>query len=82
MPRVLGVSQGGRCFLVGEVPLYWIDLFRSGSFSTDCADRVLDGPASGGKGSKGMIQLDCIREKGPLLRRSLRSPTLRHPPTI
>ena len=29
-----------------------------------CEDRVLDGPASGDKGSKGMNQLDCIRGKG------------------
>ena len=27
-------------------------------------DRVLDGPASGGKGSKGRNELDCIRGKG------------------
>ena len=28
-----------------------------------CEDWVLDGPASGGKGSKGRNQLDCIRGK-------------------
>ena len=28
-----------------------------------CEDRVLDGPASGGKGSKGGNWLDCIRGK-------------------
>ena len=30
----------------------------------DCEDRVLDGPASGEKGSKGRNELDCIRGKG------------------
>ena len=29
---------------------------------TSCEDRVLDGPASGGKGSKGRNELDCIRK--------------------
>ena len=29
-----------------------------------CEGRVLDGPASGGKGSKGRNELDCIRGKG------------------
>ena len=28
-----------------------------------CEDRVLEGPASGGKGSKGRNWLDCIRGK-------------------
>ena len=30
-------------------------------FRIQCEDRVLDGPASGGKGSKGMNLLDGIR---------------------
>jgi hypothetical protein len=29
-----------------------------------CEDRVLDGPASGEKGSNGSNWLDCIRDKG------------------
>jgi hypothetical protein len=33
------------------------------SHTPRCEDRVLDGPASGGKGSKGIIWLDCIRGK-------------------
>ena len=28
-----------------------------------CEDQVFDGPASGGKGSKGRNELDCIRGK-------------------
>jgi len=32
-----------------------------------CEDRVLDGPASEEKGSKGRKWLDCIRGKGVLL---------------
>ena len=30
------------------------------SFRVECEDRVRDGPASGGKGSKGRNSLDCI----------------------
>ena len=37
------VLGGGR-FLMSEVPLY--------PLKCECEDRVLDGPASGGKGSK------------------------------
>jgi len=33
-------------------------------FLPPCEDRVPDGPASGGKGSKGKNSLDCIRGKG------------------
>ena len=36
----------------------------SGFLRAFCEDRVLDGPASGKKGSKGKNQLDCIRDKG------------------
>ena len=35
-------------------------LWEEGS---ECEDRVQDGPASGGKGSKGRNYLDCIRGK-------------------
>ena len=36
-----------------------------GLIKSNKEDRVLDGLASGGKGSKGRHQLDCIRGKGP-----------------
>ena len=40
-------------------------LGREGNSSLGaCDDRVLYGPASGGKGSKGRNWLDCIRDKG------------------
>jgi len=43
---------------MSEVPLY------TSCGGRLCEDRVLDGPASGGKGSKGRNELDCIRGKG------------------
>ena len=50
---------------MSEVPLHipspWCEI---------CEDRVLEGPASGGKGSKGRNWLDCIRGKSARRRRS------------
>jgi len=40
------------------------DSGRPGVGCAACADRVLDGPASGKKGSNGRNELDCIRGKG------------------
>ena len=44
---------------VSEVPLYEITLVGKAAAEGPCEDWILDGPASGGKGSKGRNYLDC-----------------------
>ena len=51
------VLGGGALFLMSQVPLLCV-------WAAICKDQVLDGPASGGKGSNGRNKLDCMRGKG------------------
>ena len=53
-PNSLG-SGGQRCSHPVAIPT---------GIATGCEDRILDGPVSGEKGSKGRSLLDCIRGKG------------------
>ena len=57
-------SQGQMLALSSKV-LTSLELFILGSEAAEgeCEDRVLDGPASGGKDSKGRNKLGCIRGK-------------------
>ena len=48
---------------MSKVPLYGTSVHIQVKPGT-CEDQVLEGPASGGKGSKFRNQFDCIRGKG------------------